>query len=48
MRLVSRAELSRLGLIQGNRVVRRIPANFAAFRSDEGFAPQRPDRTVYG
>ena len=48
MRLVSRAELERKGLIKGNRVVRRVPANFSAFRSDQGFSPQRPDRTVYG
>ncbi len=48
LRLVNRFELERMGLLEGERVLRREPAGFASFRPHPNFGRSRPDRTIYG
>ncbi len=48
MRLVSKFELKRLGLIGlDGQVLRRIPPGFESYHPDENFEAGRPDRRMY-
>jgi SPP1 gp7 family putative phage head morphogenesis protein len=47
LRLVSRFELERLGLLRDGRVMRFEPATLAQAGPDKGFLSVRPDRRIY-
>lgn len=48
LRIVSKFELKRRGLLKGGRVVRFEPSGFGAFAPHPNFATGRPDRAIYG